>query len=307
MNVKVISKRKSEIVETEKDNVILFPTWQKEIETKSLQLLQDKKYREALSVMDQLLDYDPQNHEIVVGKLICLIELGRDDEAQSLCEELLRNEDEYYYQYVHLYLTILFQTNQFHLLMERVEYELQDKSIPEVIEEQLQQFYMMSEQMRQDEIHEKTSENIDEFLKEVTANNHMRQWQLIENLRKMEAIPPSLMIDFLVDERVHPVIKTVIFKWLRDSDMSKEVEVYKLDVRVSVKPQDIPEIRRHPIFKQVLLLLRELEHENPSLFILLEQLLYRYLYVRYPMMPQADQSPAVAEALRSIGDRKSVV
>lgn len=69
-------------METEKDNVILFPTWQKEIETKSLQLLQDKKYREALSVMDQLLDYDPQNHEIVVGKLICLIELGRDDEAQ---------------------------------------------------------------------------------------------------------------------------------------------------------------------------------------------------------------------------------
>lgn len=288
-------------MEKNSENVILFPTWQKKLEIESLQALKEKKYTEALPKLNQLLSYNMNNHEIIVGKLICLMELGHGDEAQSLCEELLTYKNEHYYHYVHIYLTILFQTNQYQLLMDHVEYELEDHTIPDIMADQFQQLFDMAKQMENDVIQKKTTEYMIELTEAVTERNHMRQWQLIENLRRMKIEPTAAMISYLVNDQIHPVIKTVIFKWLRDQEISEDVEVHKLDAQLTIKPNTISAIRKHPMIKQILLLISELEQENPSLFILLEQILYRYIYVRYPIMPSNDKILLIAEALRSIG------
>src|SRR5690625_4141626 len=106
------------------------------LEKESLQALKDKRFAEALYKLDKLLSYQVNNHEILIGKLICLMELGRYEEAQDLSEELLELHNDNYYHYVHIYLTILFQTNQYDVLMEQVEYELESEEIQIYIEEQ---------------------------------------------------------------------------------------------------------------------------------------------------------------------------
>src|SRR5699024_7352147 len=96
--------------------VILFPKWKTQLEEESLTAIKEKEYREALQKLNKLIRYNVLNHETLIGKLICLIELGNYEEAQHMCEELISRKSEYYYQYVHIYLTLLFQTSQYQLL-----------------------------------------------------------------------------------------------------------------------------------------------------------------------------------------------
>src|SRR5690625_7528204 len=95
------------------------------------------------------------------------MEISRYEKAQDLNEELLELHNDNYYHYVHIYLTILFQTNQYDVLMEQVEYELESEEIPLSIEEQFIQRYNMSEQMNIDLLKEKSTEYIIELAEAV--------------------------------------------------------------------------------------------------------------------------------------------
>lgn len=290
-------------MQNNEENVILFPTWRMRLEKESLQALKDKRFTEALHKLDKLLSYQVNNHDILIGKLICLMELGRYQEAQDLSEELLEHRNENYYHYVHIYLTILFQTNQYDLLMDQVEYELENDEIPISIEEQFIQLYDMSEQMKYDLLKEKSSEYIIELTEAISEEKYIRQWQLIENLRKMKVDPTETITKYLVDENIHPVIKTAIFKWLQDKETAINIDVHKFNFEITIKPNAIKSIRKHKMMKQVMFFISELEQKNPTLFILLEQLLYRFAYVRYPIMPPSEDVISIASAIQRLGEQ----
>lgn len=289
-------------MESQSDNVILFPKWKKTLEKESLEALKEKRYEEALIKLNKLLSYDVDSHEIVIGKLMCLMELGRLDEAQDICESLLMIKNENYYHYVHIYLTILFQTNQFELLMDQVEFEFEDDSIAEPVKEQFQQLYNMSEKMNDNVIDEKSTVYVDDLLHAVENNNYIDQWRLVESLKRMKANPTNEIISLLVNEKVHPVVKTAILNWLRAKNISQNVNIHKLNTHMRMKPTEIVEIESLGTIKQVDLIISVLEQSNPSLYAMIGQLLYRYAYVRYPiMLPDEDVLP-IAEALKNIGE-----
>ncbi|WP_188453485.1 DUF3196 family protein [Virgibacillus oceani] len=285
------------------ENVILFPKWQTMLEEESLSALKQKKYGEALEKLNKLLSYQINNHEIVIGKIICLMELGHYEDAQDLCEEALKQKDEHYYQFVHIYLTILFQTNQYKQLMEQVEYEFETEEVPVPIKEQFQQLYDMSEQMNDQLKVEKSTEYINELLEAVTVEEHALQWRLVENMKKIHVKPDiQILKDFLMKENVHPVTKTAILQLLQENKVSQSVTIHKLNRCQSVVPADITDLESHIFIKQTLLVIGELEQKNPSLYQLIEKLLYRYAYVCYPFMPANDDFILVAKALTSIGE-----
>lgn len=284
-------------------NVILFPTLKEHLEKKSLQALEERRYSEALSHINQLLSHKVYSHEVIVGKLICLMELGYYDEAENQCEDLLKLNNEYYYKYLHIYLTILFQTQKYDLLMEQIDYELTNNVITIEIKEQLQQLYDMAKQMKSDLISDESTKFIDKLHIAVDKENHMKQWQLIESMRRMSIDPPEIIFTYLKKEEIHPVVKTSIFKWLIDQKLTYEIKVHKFGLQVSVKPINFSNIRNHFLMKEVMVLMSDIEQNNPSLFILLEQLLYRYMYVRYPILPTRKDISKIAEALIYIGEQ----
>lgn len=294
---------KGEIVQKNHKNIILFPKWRENLEKESLLALKEKRYTEALPKLNELLNYNVDSHEIIIGKLICLMELGEYDEAQSLCEELLAFKDERYYHYMHIYLTLLFQTNQYDMLLEQIDIELADNGIPSVIAEQFQQLHQMGHQMKIDLVSEQTAEYIEELTDAIHNQNFERQWKLVENLRKMKIDPTLKIISYLEDDTVHPVTKTAIFKWLQDKEVPDRIPVCKLNRNVTIRPTEIKDIRQHTLTKQVLLLINKLEQKNPTLFILLEQLFYRYTYVRFPIMPPSEDVEEIARALEIIGNQ----
>lgn len=287
----------------EKENVILFPKWKKTLEEESLLALKEKRYEEALHKLDQLLSYQVNNHEIVIGKLICLMELDRYEDAQVLSEELLTNKNEHYYHYLHIYLTILFQTNQYVRLMEQIDLEFEVAEVPQPMKEQFQQLYDMSKKMNVEIKDEKYTEYINELLEAVKVQDHVKQWRYVENLRKINAVPPiKTATELLKDKIVHPVTKTAIFNWLQDNEFDKSVVIHKLDMQIEAIPNQITSIQSHGIFKQILLLINKMEQKNPSLYQLMETLLYRYLYVRYPIMPSSEHIKQISIALTDIAE-----
>lgn len=285
------------------NNVILFPTLQRKLERESLQALEQRKYSVALSKIDELFSYQVYIHELIVGKLICFIELGHYEEAESLCEDLLQNKNEHYYDYLHIYLTILFQMQKYNILINQIELELKDNLLPFEMREQFKQLKNMAKQMNLDFMNDQSIKLINELYEAVEEKDYKRQWQLVESLRKMKINPPKVIITYLGEENIHPVVKTAIFKWLVDKKIAADIFVHKFDVEVRVKPLHFTNIRDDNIMKEIISVINDIEQNNPSLFILLEQLLYRYLYVCYPILPSREDIPYIAEALTHIGQQ----
>lgn len=284
------------------DNVILFPKWKKRLEEQSLSALKDKQYEIALNKLNKLLDYHVHDDEIYTGKLICLMELGRLQEAQNLCEELLHHDGENYYNYVHIYLTLLFQTHQYDLLIHQIELEFAKDDLPSLYHKQFKQLYDISKQMQLDIQVETSHRLFDELFKSIEQEDFNKQYRIINSLRKARTIPTQETIDLLSDEKVHPVVKTAIFIWLKEIDYGESIRIHKLGWQIEVIPKEVEDIESTRMYNSILEYLKEVEQSNPSLYELLITLLYRYQFVIYPILPDANTYEQIATALIEIGN-----
>lgn len=288
------------------EKVILFPKLKAKLEEESLTAIKEKQYDEALQKLNKLISYKVINHETLTGKLICLMELGSYEEAQELCEELITPRSENHYQYVHIYLMLLFQTSQYELLLEQIEYEREAGSIPEPYKEQFDQLYDMSRKMNVQLINDKLDTYITKFFQAVENGEHNQQWRLMETIRKIQRAPKHLewFFPLLRQEHIHPVVKTAVFQWLQELDISSAVTVHKLQLERTIEPNEMVQVNEHPVRKETRLIISELEQENPALYLMLEELLYQYIYVRYPITPASSEVPSIAEALAVIGKER---
>lgn len=288
---------------SENNNIILFPTLKKKLEKESLEALKSKRFETALEKLNKLLTYQVNDYEIITGKLICLMELNRYNEAQELCEKLIQKESDHYYQFLHIYLTILFQTNQFGLLMEQVELELEKGSLPDVYRNQFMQMYEMSEKMKIDIQLQQSNEWIDELQQAISEEEHSKQWQLIEKLKKEKAVPHEETTALLLNPEIHPVVKTALFVWMKEAGVHKKIEVHKFNMKLAISPKDTPDIKEQDTYKQIVFSIRRVEDQNPALYQMIEQILYRYAYVLYPFLPPHHDADYIGEALVQIGTK----
>lgn len=289
-------------MEKKSGNVVLFPKWKTSLKESSLQAMKEKRFEDALEKLDELLSYKVDHYEIVIGKIICLMELNRHKEAQYICEEMLQYKNDEYYHYLHIYLTLLFQTNQYELLMEQVEEELSKGSLPTLLEEQSRELYELSKKMKADVTSSRTADYKESFKQAIHNKHHLKQWSLVEEMRKSKARPDKHSISMLKKEHIHPVVKTAIFQWLQEAEVKDKVHIQKLGLELKVRPTEVTELKQQIILKETVLYLDEIEQQNPSLMKLLNKILYRYIYVRYPVMPPAEDAGIIARALILIGE-----
>jgi len=282
-------------------NVILFPKWQKVLEEESIAAIKDRQFDEGLEKLNKLLSYQVNNHEIYTGKLICLMELERYEEAQDLCESLLEKKNENYYHYIHIYLTLLFQTNQYGSLMDTVLNEQENGNVPDSLKEPFKQLYEMSEKMRLDIEVDRSNVYLESLYDAVHQDNHIEQWRLINKLSRQHMQPSEKVASLLVNEHVHPLNKSAIYAWIREKGITKPVDIHKFGIHLKMIPAETPSWQESIIAKEVYTLIGELEQKNPSLFKLVERLLEHYLYVLYPIIPPVNDATYIAEALILVG------
>ncbi|MDL4841702.1 tetratricopeptide repeat protein [Aquibacillus rhizosphaerae] len=284
------------------NNLILFPKWKSTLENESKEALKDKRYGDALQYLNKLSDYDVNSHEVLTGKLICLMELGEEEEAEELCEKLLDERNEHYYEYLHIYSTLLFQASKYAEVIELLDNELNGQHIPEPIKTQLIQVSDISKNLNADQKKELGTRHLSKLKKAVDDADVSAQWGIIEKLQSINVLPQThFMEKMLIDDSIHDIVKAAIIDLFRVQGVNKPVELIKFNQQITVHPSELSSISNETSTKQILELLEDIEQDNPSLFELIKELLYRYMYVRYPIMPIQESIVPISEALNLLG------
>ncbi len=281
------------------DRIIMLPKVKESLETKLYNYIANKNFTEALAVAEQLINHDVDEMNINLAKLSCLTELNKLDEAIIFIEKLLSKEDENYFTYFEIYIGLLYETNQFEEMMRVID----EKEIPEELKEAFNELYRIAFQTNEKIKLASSKELLTELEVAINTNESLKQWNLINQLRKINIKPPEKIIELLKLASIHPVVKTTIFSWLRETQYSKEVKITKFEETKILIPSDTDSLTTHSAVIKTIFYLTNIEEENPTLYQMIEEMLIKYIYVNYPILYEEKEAQYVAEALEYLCKR----
>ena len=113
-----------------KDNLIFLPGLEKRLTDKGLESLQNKRYQEAITLLEEAREHDPENSDILIGLVLAYFEAGAYHKAKNMANEMLLKGIGDYFHMVDLYLTILIQLHEYHEIVTTIEALFDEKEIP---------------------------------------------------------------------------------------------------------------------------------------------------------------------------------
>ncbi|WP_226583475.1 tetratricopeptide repeat protein [Halobacillus litoralis] len=289
-------------MENKNGNLVMFPKWKITLERVGMEALKEKRYEDAAEALKPLVDYGVANSDVTTGLLMSWIELGYFDEAEELCQKQMREEFDQYYHYLHIYITILFQSNRYREIVDLLDEVFETEDIPHQTRTQLWQMYEVSRKLLEDSLKEKGKEYLLEFKDALQSDDIHKQWHTIEKLTKQA--PDSFVeefLPFLKSASVHPLVKSSIIEWFRDGGINSEVVLTKFGREVKVVPAELTQLHSDYIIKQIQMRLGQIEQNNPTMYAMIDRLLYHYCYFRYPLFPNEEEVPLLVEALKQLG------
>lgn len=290
-------------MENENENVVMFPKWKTRLEKIGLQAFKEKRYQDAVDSLQPLIEYDAASDDVVTGLLMSWIETGELDRAEELCQQKMKESlDEEYYHYLHIYITILFQRSRYQEIVDLLDEVFQTEDIPHQSRTQLWQMFEVSRKLLEGHQKEQGDKWRSDFFEALEKNDLPSQWRALNRLLNQSAL--EYLEEFsslLVDSSVHPIIKTAIIQWFRDSEVSQPLTVSKFGQTFELVPSELNQFQSDYMIKQIQMRLGDMEQSNPTMYDMVDQLLYRYCYVRYPIFPSEDEVAAIVEALKQLG------
>ncbi|MEH7273007.1 tetratricopeptide repeat protein [Neobacillus vireti] len=271
-----------------KDNVIFLPGLEKRLTDKGLESLQNKRYREAITLLEGAREHDAENSEILVGLVLAYFESGAFTKAKELANEMLLKGIGDYFQMVDLYLTILIQLHEYQEIVSTIEALFDEKEIPPDRQDHFLTILQFSKRMADNDHPEPSEfpkENVPvKELKLSSLDNLNEQVLVISSLAEKNIRPFMEEIkEFLHSDSGHPFLKTMLLTLLREQEYDKEINVNKFSEEIRVVPTELPDIQSQPIMKEILHLLENrLEHSDPVLFENIKGMVERIFFISYP-------------------------
>ena len=287
------------------DKVVLFPKLKERLMEKGLESLTNKKFNEALTLLTQAQELEKGNHEIELGIVICLFELGELEQAKENCLVMMKEDVGDYFHVLQIYLTILIQLGQYNEVKATIEAVLDEDAVPPEYLENLTQLLELSKRMLYSDKVEREAENSKQdvlehlqhvlYNEEVTGNQIATIQSLKEhNIRKYL----DVLVPFLATPEKHPVVKTIILQLLVTNQVDQEIEVEKLGETIQINPRELVDPSMSSFTIQVLSLLeKQLQNENPTLYETAKAIWLQHLFVLYPFTLEAEDPATYAAAL----------
>lgn len=120
--------------------IIPFPHLKDRLVEKGMSSLKEKKYQEALELFSEAMKYDDTESDLHLGMAICFLELGELEEAESVCEKMLKEGYGHYFTVLQVYMTILIQLKKYEEVKSTIEAVLEENQLPA---ESAEQFYKL--------------------------------------------------------------------------------------------------------------------------------------------------------------------
>jgi tetratricopeptide (TPR) repeat protein len=293
-----------------KNNIVRFPNLNGRLLEKGMDSLKSKKYDESLSCFEQLLYADPMHAQGNLGLVLSLVELGRLHEAKQRCDRMLKEGIGEYYDVLQIYLSILVQLSEYITVVSVIEAVLEEQKIPADKAETFYQLLQFSRKVieqegvpevkKDPELPTAPPANPDfQVLKEMLASDQAdSQWMAVQQLKRLgpDMIVP-MFESFLIDEKKHPAVKSLILQYLKENQVDKIVRIEKYGQFTEVDIAKLTDLNDHFFYKEVKSLIKdELEQENPSLLEIALAVWKDYSLALYPFSPTPENKVLWFEA-----------
>ncbi|MBT2656851.1 tetratricopeptide repeat protein [Bacillus sp. ISL-18] len=285
-----------------KDNIIFFPGLDKRLADKGLERLEKKKFHEAIPLLEEARELDPDNENILIGLVLAYFEAGAFKKAKILANEMLLKGIGDYFQMVDLYLTVLIQLHEYREIVTTIEALLDEREIPPEKHDHFLTILQFSRRMaeghdRQDA--EQEEEDLElPALNLLSIDNINEQMLTIANLADKN-IRPYLeeLADYLKSEAGHPFIKTIVLNLLKEQEINRDIIVEKFACKKQFSPIQLPDVREQPKMLEVkALLAKQVESKNPGLYENAINMVDRLFFICYPFELEPNSSEAWAAA-----------
>ncbi|MEQ6375748.1 DUF3196 family protein [Bacillaceae bacterium S4-13-58] len=269
------------------EDVVLFPKWRKSLEEEGFKALEEKRYKDALESFEQLLSFRIDSHDLLMGVLICKTELGEHEDALEICSRLMKEaEEEQYYQYLHIYIMILFQMGQYSELLDLLEEIFKEKNIPTPTRQQLFQMYEASRQLNLQQRDQNREKGEKEFTQAFQTEDPHHHWRILQWMKNHDLYPPKEKIKpILENPTIHPVVKTRLLDWLSEDYIDQNFTIQKFMNTTTINPAHSGVFAENQKVKTIFKQLESMEQKDPTLYDFCKKVIYRYLYVVYPFLP----------------------
>lgn len=288
------------------DNIILFPNLENRLLEKGLDLLQRKNFSEAIKLLTQASQLNPENEEINLGLVVANFEVGNLAEANQLAKNMLNLGIGEYFQIVDLYIMILVQQHKYAEIVLTIEALLEEREVPSDKLEHFMKMLHFSRKMVESTSEKQASEEtnaIEELsfdlfsIKDPGEQVHIAGRLASSNVR---AYIPEIS-EFLRSDEGDPFFKTILLTVLREQEYDKEILIKKFSQELVLTPSQMYEVHNHPDFlASIEVVIGKLENEDPILLDSIKQLMERYFFLVYPFRTEIGDSEIWAAAFHFV-------
>ncbi|MFP7299870.1 tetratricopeptide repeat protein [Neobacillus niacini] len=284
-----------------RDNIIFLPGLEKRLTDKGLESLQNKRYQEAITLLEEAREHDPENSDILIGLVLAYFEAGAYIKAKELANEMLLKGIGDYFHMVDLYLTVLIQLHEYQEIVSTIEALFDEKEIPPDRHDHFLTILQFSKRMAD---HDNQQEPIEEpepkRPKELNLSSQSLNEQMltISNLAEKNIRPyMDEITEYLNADTGHPFLKTMLLNLLKEQEYDKKIMVKKFSEDISVVPTELPDVQSQPRVKEIEALLeKRLEHSDPYLLENIKGMVERIFFISYPFEFTPQETSAWAAA-----------
>lgn len=294
-----------------KDNVVFFPGIVKRLTDKGLEKLHNRKFTEAIELLEEAKEHAPDNEEVLIGLVLAYFEASAFEKAKVLAKDMLLKGIGDYFQLVDLYLTLLIQLHEYGEIVSTIEALLEEKEIPTEKHEHFITLLQFSRRMADHngpETYERMPEETSHEPKSLdlfSIHNLNEQMLMISRLTEKNIRPYVQEIaTYLQAEKGHPFLKTVLLSLLKEQEYDRELAVRKFAYEEKVIPTQLPDVRHQPKMEKVKASLQtRLESSNPALVDNIVNLVDRIFFISYPIMLEPESTDAWAAAFHLLAQQ----
>ncbi|MFN7251618.1 MAG: tetratricopeptide repeat protein [Anaerobacillus sp.] len=289
------------------EKVVLFPGVVAKLVGKGMEALKEKQFSEALSYFEQALEIEPDHPQGRFGVALSLIEQSRLEEAKDVTEQMLNEDIGNYYDILQVHISLLVQLGHYDEVVSMLEGIMEEEKLPANLAESFYHLLHFSRQMVEDGTPVEVAEDIqvppEDLIQMLNEASPEKQWLAIQMLGKMSSnVFFEAVKDYLKIDKRDPVLKSMILQMLKEKHIDEEVEIHKFGKNINITVSEMENVFHEKFGKDTLAIVAEqLESENPSLFEMITQLWWHYLYALYPISPEPLSSKLWAAALHKVG------
>lgn len=290
-----------------KEKVVLFPGLVEKLVVKGMDSLKEKKFSKACTFFEQALEIEPDHPQGRFGVALSLIEQSRLDEAKKVTEKMLKEDIGNYFDILQVHISLLVQLGQYDEVVSMLEVIIAEEKLPANLAESFYQLLHFSRQMEDDgakiEFDEDLKQPPEELIQMLNFGSMEKQLLAIQMLGKMSTtVFIQATKEFLVNAEYDPVLKSIALQLLKEKNVDEDIAIHKFGKEITINIADLEDVFHEKFGKNTLgILAAHLENDNPSLFEMVSQTWWHYLFAIYPISPNPLNPSLWAAAIHRVG------